>query len=69
MYEDEVLDLTKYLATADTTVDDNKDYLKFLEWASSNEQVATIKEGLVYGLNAGRTTITVREALMVNKPY
>lgn len=63
MYEDEVLDLTKYLATADTTVDDNKDYLKFLEWASSNEQVATIKEGLVYGLNAGRTTITVREAL------
>ena len=43
MYEDEVLDLTKYLATADTTVDDNKDYLKFLEWASSNEQVATIK--------------------------
>lgn len=69
MYEDEVLDLTKYLATADTTVDDNKDYLKFLEWASSNEQVATIKEGLVYGLNAGRTTITVRESLMVNKQY
>lgn len=63
MYEDEVIDLTKYLATADSTVDENKDYLKHLIWTSSNEKVAVVNEGQVRGLDAGRATITVQEGM------
>ena len=63
MYEDEAIDLTKYLSTTDTTVDNEKDYLKYLTWISSNEDVATVKDGVVVGEKAGRVTITVREML------
>ena len=37
--EGEVIDLTDYLATADGTVDADKDYLKFLNWTSSNNSI------------------------------
>lgn len=63
LYEDEVVDLTEYLATADKTVDADKDYLKYLNWESSNEEVATVYEGLVVGKKAGRTMVTVTELM------
>ena len=61
--EGEVVDLTKYLSTTDKTVDPDKDYLKYLEWISSNEEVAKVNEGKVYGVKPGRVTITAREDL------
>lgn len=67
MYEDEVIDITKYLATSDDTVDENKDYLNHLVWSSSNELVAEVKEGQVKCLKPGRATITVAEAYEGNQ--
>ncbi len=61
---DEVRDLTQYLATTDGTVDENKDYLKYLTWTSSNPNVAAVENGQVRGLAAGRTTITVVERML-----
>ncbi|MDE6397893.1 MAG: leucine-rich repeat protein, partial [Clostridiales bacterium] len=61
LYEDEVVDLTDYLATADTSVDANKDYLKYLDWTSSNESVAVVRQGQVRGIRAGTSMITVTE--------
>ena len=63
IYEDEVVDLTRYLYTADETVDDEKDYLRYLSWSSANEKVATVSEGQVWGVCAGRTTVTVHESM------
>lgn len=63
LYEDEILDLTRYLATSDMTVDADKDYLKYLNWEVGNGNVAAVCEGQVRGLKAGRTMITVTEAL------
>ena len=63
MYENEAIDLTKYLATKDETVDVDKDYLKYLEWISSNEEVVEVKDGIVKGIKAGKATITARENL------
>ena len=67
IYEDEILDLTQYLATADKYVDEGKDYLKFLQWTSSNENIAVVKEGQVVGVSAGRVTITVTEQMDLKK--
>lgn len=61
-YEGEVIDLTRYLATADAT-DENKEYLKYLLWESSNSDVASVSEGLVKCLKAGDTVITVTEQM------
>ena len=61
--EGDVVDLTRYLATTDASLDEGKAYLKYLEWASSNERVATVKEGLLYCVKKGTTTITVSENL------
>lgn len=69
LFEDEVVDLTRYLATADSTVDANKDYLKHLVWQCSNEKVALVSEGQVLGLQAGRTMITVAEQMNLKKAY
>lgn len=63
LYENEVVDLTRYLATADATADESKDYLKHLIWTSSNEKVAVVQEGQVRGIAEGRATITVQEGM------
>ncbi len=63
VYEGEVVDLTQYLATSDPTLDENKDYLKYLVWESSNSSVATVSEGLLKCLKAGDTVITVTEQM------
>ena len=59
----EAIDLTHYLSSTDITIDPDKDYLKFLDWVSSNEEVAKVKEGIVTTLKAGKVTITARENL------
>ncbi len=69
VYEDEVVDLTDYLATSDLTVDDNKDYLKYLRWTSSDEDIAVVEQGQVLGLKAGRSTICVTEQMNLKKAY
>ncbi len=63
MYEDEIIDVSRYLATADKTVDINRDYLKYLVWTSSNENVAQVANGQVKCLNEGRATIIVKEQM------
>lgn len=63
IYEDEVIDLTKYLATNDKTVDDDKSYLNHLVWSSSNTDVCEASEGLVKGIGEGVATVTVREQM------
>ncbi len=60
----EIVDLTQYLSTTDSTVDEGKDYLKYLNWTSDNENVATVQEGQVLGIAPGRTTVTVRDPMM-----
>lgn len=67
IYEDEIVDLTQFLATSDASVDLGKDYLKYLQWSSSNEGVAIVKEGQVIGVSAGRATITVTEQMELKK--
>lgn len=63
MYEDEIVNLTDYLATSDSTVDKDKDYLKTLVWESSNELVVKVKEGVLLGVKEGKATVTVREQM------
>lgn len=63
LYEDDVIDLTQYLATYDKTVDENKDYLKYLSWTSSNEDVAEVKDGIVKAIAKGRATIAAKEMM------
>lgn len=66
-YEDEVVDLTQYLATGDDSVDEDKDYLKYLSWSSSNENVLEVKNGLVKCIAEGKATVTVREQMELNQ--
>lgn len=56
MTVDQVIDLTKYLATSDTAVDEDKDFLKYLSWTSSNTSVAVVEEGQVRAVRASTTT-------------
>lgn len=67
IYEDEVVDLTQYLATADKSVDADKDYLNHLVWTSSNEKVAEVERGQVRGVSAGRSTVSVTEQMDLKK--
>ena len=59
----EIIDLTNYLATSDTTVDADKDYLGHLTWSSSNTGVAVVEKGQVRGIAPGTTTITATEGI------
>lgn len=61
--EDEIVDLTQYLWSGDKSLDEGKDYLRYLQWSSANERVAAVSEGQVVGIKAGRTTITVKEGM------
>lgn len=63
MYENEVVDLTQYLATSDDRPDGDKDYLKHLVWTSSNENVVEVQEGIVKCVGVGRATVTVKEQM------
>lgn len=65
--EGEVVDLTEYLATADDSVDVDKDYLKYLTWTSSNDKVIQVKNGLVKCIAEGKATVTVREQMNLNQ--
>ena len=67
MEEGEVVDLTEYLATADDSVDLDKDYLKYLSWTSSNDKVIQVKDGLVKCIAEGKATVTVREQMNLNQ--
>ena len=58
---DEVADLTQYLATTDPTINEGREYLRYLYWTSSNEKVATVREGQVKGVGVGSAIITVRD--------
>lgn len=62
-YEDEVIDLTKYLYTADKTVDENKDYLGHLVWTASNTDIIEVEEGIVKAKAVGRATVSVLERM------
>ena len=62
-YQGDVVDLTKYLATKDGSVDENKDYLKYLVWESSDESLAVVKEGQLKCLKKGVVTIKVTEQM------
>ena len=55
----EILDLTEYLTSTDAQIAVGKDYLDYLEWTSSNPEVAIVDKGEVIGLKAGTATITV----------
>lgn len=63
IYEDDIVDLTKFLSTGDESVDENKDYLKYLTWTTSNDKVVTIEEGKLRGIAEGRATVTVTQEL------
>ena len=62
-YQGDVVDLTKYLATKDGSVDENKDYLKYLYWESSDESIAVVHEGQLKCLKKGVVTIKVTEQM------
>lgn len=57
--EGSMVDLVPYLTSNDSTIDNDKDYLQYLTWSSSNEEVAIVDNGQVIGLKPGTATITV----------
>lgn len=65
--EGEVVDLTQYLATADDTVDADKDYLKHLSWSSSNEKVVQVEKGIIKCVGEGKATVIVREQMNLHQ--
>ncbi len=67
VYEDDVVDLTKYLVSTDKTLDEDKAYLNHLIWTLSNTEVADVKEGILVAKKAGRTVVTVEEPMYLKK--
>lgn len=67
VYQDEIVDLTRYLTSTDTTLDDDKAYLNHLIWLSSNDKIASVKEGILVAHEEGRTVITVQEPMNMKK--
>ena len=66
MYEDEILDVTRYLCTTDMRTNEgetelDRTYLQKLTWKSSNENVLRVEDGVVKGVSAGKATVTVTE--------
>ncbi len=59
----EIVDLTRYLSTTDSTVDADKDYLKYLDWSSSRPEIASVQEGQVLGIKQGTAVITVQNKI------
>lgn len=59
----EIVDLTAYLATSDTSVDADKDYLGHLSWTSSNTRVAVVEKGQVRGISPGTATVTATDGI------
>ena len=55
----EVCDLTEYLTSSDESISFGKDFLQYLDWKSSNENIAIVDKGKVVGLKSGTATITV----------
>ena len=55
----EVVDLKEYLTSTDLAISIGKDYLSYLEWSSSNPEVAIVDQGEVIGLKPGTATISV----------
>lgn len=67
VYLGESTDLIQYLATNDENLDEDKSYLKYLTWTSSNEKIAVVKEGIIQPLKAGRVQITAMEGIDARK--
>ncbi|MDE7463483.1 MAG: leucine-rich repeat protein, partial [Clostridiales bacterium] len=62
VHVDEIVDLTQFLSTTDSNVDDDKDYLKYLTWTVGDESIAQVQYGQVRGITAGkRTQVTVTD--------
>ncbi len=61
----EIHDLTQFLASADATLDEDKDFLKYLSWTSSNENVLQVNEGVIRAIAPGVATIKVSEKVNV----
>lgn len=64
----DIVDLTEYLYSTDSTLDANKDYLKYLSWTTSNSSIieadpvtGEFKNGEAVCLKAGRAQVTVME--------
>ncbi|MDE7439881.1 MAG: leucine-rich repeat protein, partial [Clostridia bacterium] len=69
-YVGDVIDLTEYLYSTDATLDDDKDYLKYLVWSTYNTSVIKadvitkeFKNGEAVCLKAGKTQVTVTEMM------
>ena len=61
--EDQVMDITQFLATTDKNLDVDRDYLKYLSWTSSDENIVKVKDGVIVGVKAGRANVTCYEGL------
>ncbi|MGN1041881.1 MAG: leucine-rich repeat protein [Christensenellales bacterium] len=61
--EGDVVDLTRYLATTDESLDADKDYLNHLAWSSSNEKVVKVNRGSIVAMKEGRATVSVKEQM------
>ena len=62
-YVGDVIDVTGYLASADTTAGDSKDYFKYLQWSSSDVKKAEVAYGLVECKSTGTVLITATEQM------
>ncbi len=66
-YQDDIIDLTRYLASTDKTLDPDKSYLNHLIWTVANPNIAEVKEGILVAKNTGRTVVTVEEPMYLRR--
>ncbi len=62
-YVGDVIDLTTFLASADETIEGGRDYLKYLNWTSSDEKKVEVAYGSAVCKAKGRVLITVTEQM------